>query len=76
MKEKKYWLTELQLKFLEKFMKKIDDGWHLYSYNTRCGIEDILDCGYYKDNQKDWLRNMRLDYIDSFIKSTTTNSVL
>lgn len=76
MKEKKYWLTELQIKFLEKFMKKIDDGWHLYSYNTRCGIEDILDCGYYKDSQKDWLRSMRLDYIDSFIKSTTTNSVL
>lgn len=57
-------------------MKKIDGGWHLYSYNTRCGIEDILDCGYYKDNQKDWLKSMRLDYIDSFIKSSTTNSVL
>ena len=52
MKEKKYWLTELQIKFLEKLMKKIDDGWDLYSYNTRCGIEDILDCGYYKDNQR------------------------
>lgn len=75
MKEKKYWLTELQIKFLEKFMNKIDNGWHLYSYNTRRGIEDILDCGYYKDNQRDWLRSMRLDYIDSFIKSTT-NSVL
>lgn len=76
MKETKYWLTELQIKFLEKFMKKIDDGWHLYSYNTRCGIEDILHDGYYKDSQKDWLKSMRLDYIDSFIKPTTTNSVL
>tara|TARA_R100000742_G_C4213756_1_gene39411 strand:+ start:29 stop:238 length:210 start_codon:yes stop_codon:yes gene_type:complete len=68
MKEKKYWLTESQIRFLEKFMKKIDDGWHLYSYNTRCGIEDILDYGYYKDNQKDWLKSMRLDYMDCFIK--------
>jgi hypothetical protein len=68
MKEKKYWLTDNQIQFLERFMKKIDNGWHLYSYTTRCGIEDILDCGYYKDNQKDWLRSMRLDYIDSFIK--------
>ena len=68
MKEQKYWLTDKQIQFLERFMKKIDNGWHLYSYTTRCNIEDILDCGYYKDNQTDWLRSMRLDYIDSFIK--------
>ena len=68
MKEQKYWLTDNQIKFLERFMKKIDNGWILYSYTTRCSIEDILDCGYYKDNQKDWLKSMRLDYIDSFVK--------
>ena len=68
MKEKKYWLTEPQIEFLEKMMKKIDEGWELYSYKTRCGLEDILDSGYYNDWKKDWLVNMREDYIDSFIK--------
>ena len=67
MKEKKYWLTEKQVEFLEKFMKKIDEGWHLYSYTTRCNIEDILDRGYYKDEQRNWLGSMRLDYISSFL---------
>ena len=70
MKEKKYWLTGEQIRFLEKFMKKIDEGWHLYSYNTRCGIEDILHMGYYKDSQRNWLVSMRGDYIDSFCTTT------
>ena len=51
MKEKKYWLTNKQIQFLESCMFRIDNGWSLYSYTTRCGIEDILDVGYYKDNQ-------------------------
>ena len=51
-------------------MKKIDEGWHLYSYNTRCGIEDILHMGYYKDSQRNWLVSMRGDYIDSFCTTT------
>ena len=41
---------------------------HLYFYTTRCSIEDILDCRYYKDNQKDWLKSMRLDYMYSFVR--------
>jgi hypothetical protein len=42
----------------------------LYSYNTRCGIEDILLDGYYKDSQRNWLVSMRGDYIDSFCTTT------
>jgi len=67
MKEKKYWLTELQIIFIEKMIDKIDGGWSLYSYTTRTSLEDILDSGYYKDFQKEWLQNMRLDYIDTFL---------
>lgn len=70
MKDKRYYLTEVQKGFLERFMKKIDEGWHLYSYNTRCGIEDILLDGYYKDSQRNWLVSMRGDYIDSFCTTT------
>lgn len=70
MKDKRYYLTEGQRGFLERFMKKIDEGWHLYSYNTRCGIEDILLDGYYKDSQRNWLVSMRGDYIDSFCTTT------
>ena len=66
MKEKKYYLTEGQKRFLKKFMKKIDEGWHLYSYNTRCSIEDILLNGYYKDSQRNWLVSMREDYINTY----------
>ena len=68
MKEKKYWLTESQIRFLEKFMKKIDDGWHLYSYKTRCGIEDILIDGYYKDNKNERLKHMTLNQAGRFIQ--------
>lgn len=71
MKEKKYWLHDKQIEFLERIMKKIDEGWSLYSYTTRVGIEDILDMGYYKDNQREWLRSMRKDYIDSFCTTST-----
>jgi len=67
MKEKKYWLTDNQIEFLEKMMKKIDEGWELYSYKTRCGLEDILHAGYYNDWKRDWLLNMREDYISSFL---------
>lgn len=70
MKEKKYWLTNKQIQFLESCMFRIDNGWSLYSYNTRCGIEDILDIGYYKDNQRQWLLNLREDYIDTYCTTT------
>ena len=32
--EKKYWLTEEQILFIEKLMDKIDSGWSIYSYST------------------------------------------
>ena len=70
MKEKKYWLTDKQIQFLESCMFRIDNGWSIYSYTTRCGIEDILRDGYYKDFQKEWLQNMREDYIGTFCTST------
>ena len=65
--EKKYWLTEEQILFIEKLMDKIDSGWSIYSYSTRCGLEDILDMGYYKDNQREWLQNMRMDYVETYL---------
>ena len=67
MKEKKYWLTSEQINFLEMIIHKIDSGWsQLYGYNTRIGLEDILDIGYYKDNQREWLQCIREDYILTF----------
>lgn len=65
--EKKYWLTEEQILFIEKLMDKIDSGWSIYSYSTRRGLEDILDMGYYKDNQREWLQNMRMDYVETYL---------
>jgi len=70
MKEKKYWLSELQIIFIEKMLDKMDKGWSLYSSTTRQGLEDILDSGYYKDYQKEWLQNMREDYIGTFCTTT------
>ena len=72
MKEKKYWLTSKQIKFLESCMFRIDNGWSIYSYTTRCGIEDILECGYYRDTQREWLQNMRMDYIETYCTTSTT----
>ena len=67
MKEKKYWLSVEQIRFLERIIDKIDEGWsQLYGYNTRIGLEDILDLGYYKDNQREWLLSIREDYILTF----------
>lgn len=65
--EKKYWLTEEQILFIEKLMDKIDSGWSIYSYSTHRGLEDILDMGYYKDNQREWLQNMRMDYVETYL---------
>ena len=70
MKEKKYWLTGEQIGFLEKMILKIERGWSLYSLYTINGLEDILDRGYYKDNQREWLINMRWDYITDTKSST------
>ena len=70
MKEKKYWLSQEQIEFLEKMILKIERGWDLYSFNTISGLEDILDMGYYKDNQRSWLVNMRWDYITDMKSST------
>ena len=70
MKEKKYNLTAEQIRFLEKMICRIEEGWDLYSFNTISGLEDILDMGYYKDNQRSWLVNMRWDYITDMKSST------
>ena len=70
MKEKKYWLTGEQIGFLETMILKIEKGWSLYSLSTLVGLEDIIDKGYYKDNQREWLVTMREDYIDSFCTTT------
>ena len=70
MKEKKYWLSQEQIEFLEKMIRRIERGWDLYSFNTISGLEDILDMGYYKDNQRSWLVNMRWDYITDMKSST------
>ena len=70
MKEKKYWLSQEQIEFLEKMIRRIERGWDLYSFNTISGLEDILDMGYYKDNQRGWLVNMRWDYITDMKSST------
>ena len=66
MKEKKYWLTREQIKFLESCMLRIDGGWSQYSYTTRTGLEDILNLGYYSDSQREWLLCIRGDYIKTF----------
>ena len=71
MKEKKYYLTEEQIRFLEKMIWRIEEGWDLYSFNTIAGLDDILDMGYYKDNQRGWLQNMRLDYIGTYCNRRT-----
>jgi len=68
MKEERHYLDTPQIRFIEKVIKKIDSkGWeNVYSGNTSRGLRDIIQRGFYTPTQKDWLINMREDYIKYF----------
>ncbi len=68
MKEEKHWLDTPQIYFIDKMIKKIDSGlWsNVYSRDTSHGLKHIIERGFYTPAQKEWLRNMREDYIKYF----------
>ena len=69
MKEERHYLDTLQGIFIDKMLDKIDRGvWNLYGKDTSEGLKRISSLGYYTTVQKEWLRTMRRDYINSFCK--------
>ena len=68
MKEERHYLDTPQIRFIEKVIKKIDSkGWdNVYSGNASRSLRDIIQKGFYTPTQKDWLINMREDYIKYF----------
>lgn len=69
MKEKRWYLDTLQIRFLEKMMHKIARGkWKSFGDSTLEGLSSIIQSTYYTDSQKSWLMSMREDYIKEFCR--------
>lgn len=69
MKEKRWYLDTLQIRFLEKMMHKIARGkWKSFGDSTLEGLSSIIQSTYYTDSQKSWLMSMREEYIKEFCR--------
>ena len=66
MKEQRWYISHLQLIFLDKVIQKIEGGWDRYSTSTKFGIQDIIRGGYYGESQQRYLNKIREDYIRDF----------
>ena len=66
MKEEKHYLDTLQIRFIDKMIRKIDGGWDIYGETSLEALTSIKEKTYYTPSQKSWLMSMRLDYITSF----------
>jgi len=69
MKEERHYLDTLQTIFIEKMMDKIREGkFSIYGDNTLEGLSRIIESTYYTNSQKEWLMNMREDYLNEFCR--------